>query len=246
MGLKKSNLKYLLLILIFFSAIHENNAQLNLQFYIDIGENNVSGGTFVNNLYRGSYQFKNYNIEGGLQLDIKSENSNTLTGIDIIGLRKFSIKKIPVDVKGFFMLNRFSDILYETNYGVRIETRILKSILFEIGTNFKSYKINATARKKYDIDKSNSTLNENLIYTYLLSAYLKPHNNNWNVGLSVTNYDYYIINQLINPNFNLLMKYKLGSNLTLYLDSWYKLSGIFNIHANHFGYFFRSGLKWKI
>jgi hypothetical protein len=42
------------------------------------------------------------------------------------------------------------------------------------------------------------------------------------------------------------MKYKPKSNLTLYLDTWYKQSGVFNINANYFGYFFRGGVKWDI
>jgi len=222
------------------------NAQIKLQSYIDIGENNVSEGVFIKNVYRSSYQYQKYNVEAGMQFDLQSNNPNTLTGFDIIGSREFSIKDFPFDVKGFFILNRFSDLLYETNWGVRIETRKLGHFLFELGTNFKTYTINSAAREEYNINKSDSKLRENFNLMYMITAYLKPHNNDWNVGLSFTNVDYYIINQSTNPVFNLQMTYKLKSNLTLYLDTWYKQAGIFNINANYFGYFFRGGIKWEI
>lgn len=73
-----------------------------------------------------------------------------------------------------------------------------------------------------------------------------PHNHNWNLGLTITNIDYYTINQSTNPIFNLQMKYDLKPNLSVRIDSWYKQAGIFNIYANYFGYFFRGGVKWEI
>ena len=228
------------------TSVNGINAQIKLQSYIDIGENNVSEGVFVKNVYRSTYQYQKYNVEAGMQFDLISNNPNTFTGLDIIGSREFLIRDFSFDIKGFFMLNRFSDLQYETNWGVRIETRKLEHFLFELGTNLRTYTINSTAREEYNIDKSNSKLNENFNLMYVISAYLNPQNNDWNVGLSCTNVDYYIINQSTNPVFNLQMTYKLKSNLTLYLDTWYKQAGIFNINANYFGYFFRGGVIWEI
>lgn len=239
-------MKYLLAILIMLTSVEGVNAQIKLQSYIDIGKNNVSESVFVKNVYRSSYQFQKYNIEAGMQFDLRSNNPNILTGIDIIGLREFSIKDFPFDVKGFFILNRFSDLMYETDWGVRIETKKLNHFLFELGTNFKTYTINSASEDEYNINNSNIKLRENFNLMYVITAYLKPHENDWNIGLSCTNVDYYIINQSTNPVFNLQMKYKLKSNLTFYLDTWYKQAGMFNINANYFGYFFRAGIKYKI
>jgi len=238
--------KYLIPIFIILVSVNGINAQIELHSYIDIGENNVSEGIFIKNAYRGSYQYQKYDIEAGLQFDLKSNNPNIPTGIDIIGLREFSVKDFPFNIKGIFILNRFSDLLYETNWGVRVETRKYEHFLFELGTNFKTYTINSAAREEYNINKSDSKLHENFNLVYVLTAYFKPHDNGWNVGLSCTNIDYYIINQSTNPVFNLQMRYKLKSNTTLYLESWYKQAGIFNIYANYFGYFFRGGIKWEI
>ena len=228
------------------TSVNVINAQMNLQSYIDIGENNVSEGVFIKNVYRGCYQYQKYSVEAGMQFDIISNNPNTLTGLDIIGTREFFVKDFPFDVKGFFMLNRFSDLLYETNWGVRIETRKFEHFLFELGTNFRTYIINSAAREEYNINRANSKLNENVNLMYLITGYLKPHGNDWNIGLSITNIDYYVINQITNPVFNVQMNYKLKPNLALYMEAWYKQAGMFNINANYFGYFFRGGIKWNV
>lgn len=239
-------MKFYLSIFLLLSSVKGINAQIKLQSFIDIGENNVSEAVFIKNVYRGSYQYQKYNVEAGMQFDLKSINPNTLTGLDIIGSREFIIKDFPFDIKGFFMLNRFSDLLYETNWGIRLETRKFEHFLYEIGTNFKTYTINSEAREENDTDLVDSKLRENFNLLYVVTAYLKPHNYDWNVGLSFTNADYYIINQSTNPVFNLQLTYNLKPNLSLYLHSWYKQAGVFNINANYFGYFFRGGVIWEI
>ena len=222
------------------------DAQIALQSHFDVGENNVSEGVFVKNSIRSSYVFLNYSVEAGMQFDLHSNNPNVLTGFDIIGKRQLSIGDFPFEIKGFFFLNRFSDVLYETNWGFRVETRKLKHFLFELGTDFRTNTITKTAREEYDIVKSDSKIRENFNLIYVITAYLKPRVNDWNVGLSVTNVDYYLINQSTNPVFYLQATWKLKSKLTLYLETWYKQAGILNINADYFGYFFRGGVKWEI
>ena len=239
-------LKYLFSMFMMLTTIMTVNAQVKLQSYIDIGENNVSGGVFVKNVYRSSYQYQKYNAEAGLQFDLVSNNPNKVSGLDIGGSRKSFIRDYPFDIKGFFILNRFSDLQHETNWGIRIETRKPEHFLLGLGTGFRTYAINSSAIDKYNVSKTNAKLRENFNLLYNISAYLKPHDHDWNIGLSCTNVDYYIINQSTNPVFNLQMKYKLKSKLTIYLDSWYKQAGIFNINANHSGYFFRGGVQWEI
>ena len=238
--------KYLLSLLLLLTFLTGTKAQLTLQSFFDIGENNVSEGVYLKNMCRSIYEYQKYKVEAGILFDLISNNPNALTGIDLTGSGEFSIKNFPFGVKGFFMLNRFSDMLYETNWGARAELKNLDHIIFEIGTNFKTYHVNASTREEQDINKSDGKLRENFNLLYRISAYLKPHTNNWNLGFSVTDFDYYVINQSTNPIFNIQASYKPKSNLTIYSELWYKQAGIFNIYAGYFGYFFRGGLKWEI
>lgn len=222
------------------------HAQTELHAYMDIGTNNVSEGCFIKNGIRGSYRYEKYQLEAGMQFDLKSMNPNILTGLDIMGSREFLIKDFSFDIKGFFMMNRFSDLMYETNWGAVWETRKSDHFMFALGTNFKTYAINSSAGETFDIPEDDRKLRENFNLIYTVTAYLKPHDHHWNVGLSCTNIDYYTINQSTNPVFNIRLTYSLKSNLTLYLDTWYKQAGMFNLSANHFGYFFRGGIRWEI
>ncbi|MDP3436395.1 MAG: hypothetical protein Q8S04_04070 [Bacteroidales bacterium] len=241
-----SKLKYLLTIFIVLISVTGIRAQIILKSYFDIGENNASEGVFVKSVYRVNYQYLKFNIETGMQFNLISNNPNTITGLDILGSTDFLVRKFPLSAKGYFMLNRFSDLMYETNWGVGIETRKFEHFLFELGTNFKTYRFNSGAINKYNISKDKSKLRENFNLRYVISAYLKPHYNDWNLGLSCTNVDYYVINQSTNPVFNFQTTFKIKSNLTVYLDLWYKQAGMLNINAYYFGYFFRGGVIWKI
>ena len=239
-------MKYFLFVLVILTSLPGIFAQENVQTYFDIGENNVSEGIYIKNTYRGIYQYSKYKVEAGIQLDLLSNNPNTLTGFDVLGSREFMIENFLFEVKGFFMLNRFSDLMHETNWGFRIATKNLNYFLFELGANSRTYALNNSFKEEYNLSKSNCKLNENFNLTYVITAYLKPQDYNWNVGFSCTNVDYYVINQSTNPVFNMQILYKLKSNLLLNLSAWYKQAGIFNINANYFGYFFRGGLSWKI
>ena len=218
-------------------------AQVQVEAYGDIGENNVSEGAFIKSVFRAGYEYDQYRFMGGVQLDLYSSNPNLLSGFDITTSRNFLIKDYPVNLKGYYILNRFSDLMYETNWGLRLASKKYDRFALEIGSNFKTYTINANGRAEHGIAKEDCKLREFFNLTYLISGYVMPHNHNWNLGLTITNIDYYTINQSTNPIFNLQMKYDLKPNLSVPIDSWYKQAGIFNIYTNYFGYFFRGGVK---
>ena len=239
-------LRYILTILLLTAAVYGIKAQATLETFVDIGSNNVSEGVFIKNVYRGNYNYQKYAVETGLQLDYLSNNPNTLTGFDVIGSRSFLINDFFFNVKSFFVLNRFSDIAHETNWGFAAETKKMPHFIFTLGTNFRTYTINSDAQTAYDIRKSDSKLKENWNLMYRISAYLKPHNYKWNIGLSCTNMDYYVINQSTNPVFNVQGMYNPNNKVSLFVEAWYKQAGMMNISANYFAYFFRGGIKWKI
>ncbi len=244
--LTSSTLKFITLIVLMLHSIPESSAQLTLHSYVESGKNNVSEGHFLKNGYRGIFQHHHFNVEAGMQLDVISTNPNRLSGLDLIGSSTVLIWQNPLIVKGFFMLNRFSDILYETNWGVRMETRKLNHFSFELGTNFKTYAYNSKGRNQFNIPPEDRTLQEHFNLIYGLSAFLKPHTNDWNLSLTVTNIDYYVISQSTNPLLKITTIFKPVSHLALYVDAWYKQAGVFNISATHFGYFLRGGVIWDI
>jgi hypothetical protein len=165
-----NKLKHVIAAIMLVIAARSISAEVAIHSFVDLGQNNASEEVFVKNVYRVSYRYNQFNITGGLQFDLKSINPNTLTGFNLIGAGDISIKGFPLKVKGFFMLNRFSDILYETNWGARLETKKYDHFIFDIGIYNRTYVINSTTREEYNIDKSDSKLREYFNFTYLISA----------------------------------------------------------------------------
>lgn len=227
----------------FFGAFQ---AQTEFQSMFDFGQNNVSYRPYLQNIYSGSYQRENYKIEAGLQFDWISRNPYTLSGIDIAGSGDFTIKNFPFTAKSYFLLNRFSPVLFETNWGIKGETKVLEHMVIELGLNFRSYQLKSWYKEEFGVDQSNRNLKENFGLTYNLTANIKPHDHYWNLGFSVTNIDYFTINQSTNPVFNLKGHYDLNENWSFMLQAWYMQAGMLNIYAGYFGYFFRTGVKYTL
>lgn len=238
--------QFLIFFLMLIFSVFEVNAQVGIRTYFDVGENAVSEGHFLKSAIRGEISLNEYEIESGLQFDLLSSNPNMLSGFDVLGRRKFTVKEFPFDVKLFFLLNRYSDLLNEINWGVRAGTKHFIHWELELGSNSKSYLINKKARERNNIDKAESVVTEAIDLTYLVAYFLKPHENDWNVGLSLTNVDYFLFNQSTNPSFNLLTYYKPCENLKVDLRACYLPVGVFNIYTSYFGYYFRGGVTWEI
>ena len=84
----------------------------------------------------------------------------------------------------------------------------LKHFTFKLGTEFRTYHITQKASEEYDIE-SNKNLHENWNIMYLAGYNLKPIDNKWNIGIAITNIDYFLINQDINPMLYLQGKYRV-------------------------------------
>jgi hypothetical protein len=220
-------------------------AQPELTIYTDWGTNNVSHGLFIKSAAIGHYKFGKNMVETGLQLDLKYRNKNVFSGYTINASRSFMIKSIPLELKGFFLFNPFSDILRETNWGFLLKSRI-KHFDLVIGTNFRTYAYRKRAIIDYGIEKDASKIHEAFNLMYSFSYYLKPTDDQWNVGLSVTNIDYFIINQETNPILSLRGLYKLKSPLSFFAQAWYEPAGALNLNTNYFGFFIRTGIIWDI
>jgi len=242
--INRMNLRALIIIIILVYSINMV-AQSGLSIYADAGMNNVSHGIFLKSATIGYYNIGKNKIETGFQTDLKNNNKNGFSGYTFDISRELVIKGFTFELKGLFIRTTPSAFLCETNWGALLKLRHNR---FEmaVGTNFRTYSINNQAISEYQIDKNATKVHEvyNLMYSF--SYYLKPTDENWNIGLSVTNIDHFVINQETNPVFNLNGLYKLSSPVCLYAQAWYKCAGVTNLELNHFGFFFRTGIIWNI
>lgn len=220
-------------------------AQPELTIYTDAGKNNTSKGLFIKSATMGCYKFGKNRVGTGFQLDLKNSNNYGFSGYTINISRNLLTKRIPLELQGFFVLTRPYDLLQETNWGTLLKMKH-KRFGMELGTNFRTYTLTKQAIKDYDSDKHSTKIHEVFNLMYSFNFFLKPTDEQWNVGLSVTNIDHYIINQETNPVFNLQGFYKLKSPVKLFAQAWYKTAGITNLNLNYFGFFLRTGIIWNI
>ena len=242
--MKAISILFSFFLLLFFIPGTNLIAQPQVSAYTDIGKTSVSDGLLMKIAGLAHYQFGENKVETGFQFDLKSNNKKVFSGFNIKASRNIWIKNFPIEVKGFYVWTPYSDILHETNWGLLLHVK-RNHFIMKIGTNFRTFAFTQEAIKYYDLEEG-TKIHENWNLMYSFGYYLKPFENNWNIGLSITNIDHFIINQETNPIFNLRALYELSSPINLFVESWYKSAGAFNLSVNHFGFFFRTGIIWDI
>jgi hypothetical protein len=234
----------ILFILFFITSRINVAAQPGLTFYADAARNSVSGGVFIRTAILGYYKSHHYQLRGGIQTNLVNGNNITLSGYRIDGSREFKIKNTRLGIHGFFLWTSASRIIQETNYGCAF-TMNRPHFDMLIGTNFRTYSFKRDALKDYRIEKNETKIHENLNLMYSFSYNLKPSDYRWNAGVTMTNIDYFMINQETNPYVNLKGYYKLSPPVCLFAEGWYKNAGVTNICSNYFGFVIRGGVQWN-
>jgi hypothetical protein len=241
-------LKYIHYVVIFTASLFICNwsfAQHSLHYSFDAGSNNISNGIYFQSNAFGVYNINKIKLTSGFRLYHKSNFDVVFGGLNVNGSTSISVKNKKFQLEGFYQWTRFSSLLYENNFGALIG-RKNKRYEFKFGTHTRVFKFGKSAQKEYNISKDNSAIIEwfNIIYYY--TQYLNTIDKSWNVGLSITNIDYFNLHQETNPMLNLKGYFKPSEKIELFSELWHLNSGAFNINVNHFGYFFRIGLLWNV
>ncbi len=234
------------LILTFFGLITTFGlkAQGQITGYFDAGSVNTSEGLFIRTGVLGGYTYRKTTLSAGCLFDLKSPSAKFFTGSVLNLTQEFSIKKFPLEVQGLFMYNPFSNLVHEINWGLLVNIK-RNHFAFRLGTSFRTYSLSKSAEEEYDLE-DHEKVHENWNLVYFLQYQLKPEDHHWNIGIALTDIDHFMIRQETNPMVYLNGKYKLQEQLTLYAEAWYFSAGNFNLAANYFGFFFRTGLLWNI
>ena len=235
-----------LLTSIFFLIGSTLLAQPGLTGYFDVGRNNLSEGLFLRSTALGHYKFEKNTLKAGMQLDLLSNSEKIITGYKVNAERELSIRSFPFSLQAFCIWTSYSELLRETNIGVALQHQ-RDHFKIMLGNNFRTFSYTKNAINWYSIGEDAPVkIYENWNLMYLFSYYLKPMDNHWNAGISLTNTDHFIINQETNPVMNLQGLYEISSRITLFSEAWYKTAGAFNLNVNYFGFFFRTGIVWDI
>ncbi len=240
---KKLIFKLLICIIICIGIQQKLSSQFRVNPFVEGGKNVVSEEFLIKASVLGDYSFGNTGVFGGAAFDIKTSGNNLLSGLLLGVSGDFNIREFPFQAGLFLMYNMSSDLIHTSHPGVFINIE-RQHFSFKLGTEYRSYHITRKALNDYNLE-NNKHLHENFNLIYRISYNLKPADNEWNIGMSVTNYDYFLINQETNPMLCIFGKYEITKSLEIFAECWYKQAGMFNISVNYFGYLIRTGLIWS-
>lgn len=221
------------------------SAQPSLHSFIETGQNNVYRNGYFSFSVSPSYEFGKNKVDGGILFAFGGQREKNLAACSIAGARSFKFLKQSFNISGYYLWKPFSTELRETNWCIILGLE-LPHFQFSLGNNYRTYRFSREYIRQNEDLADNSRIVEpwNLIYRFHYS--LKKENNPWNLLLSVTDYDYFIIEQATNPVVFVTGTYQFNDNLHSFIDIGYKSAGFMNIEVDHFGYFFRIGLLWEI
>jgi hypothetical protein len=233
-----------LIILLIMTSVNVA-AQPGLTIYADAAKNCVSDGLFIRSAFLSNYRSGNYQMKAGLQTNLVNGNNIFLSGFRMEGSRNFKIKNTLLELNIFRLWTACSKIMQETNYGCSFS---MKSKHFDLltGTNFRTYSLRKKALNDYEIGDDATKIHENFNLMYSFGYTLKPFYYKWNIGVTLTNIDNFLINQETNPYFNVKGYFKVSSLVCLFAEGWYKNAGVTNISSNYFGFLIRGGVKWNL
>jgi hypothetical protein len=218
-------------------------AQPGIVAYTAIGSNNVSHGLFIKSVALVNYKSGKTGLETGFQNDLKNYKGQIFSGYTLNTYRDFMLKGIRMEIKGFYTATGSSGIINESNIGGVLSMKF-DHFSMALGTNYRTFSLKR-GNIDYKIEWSKSRIHEAGNFMYLFSYNLKPEKSLWNAGISITNFDHFVINQETNPMFSLNGSYKLKPQISLYVQAWYKVSGVSNMELNYFGYYIKTGVIWN-
>ncbi len=233
------------LFILLLTAIGLNlSGQPKFKFYSEAAENSVSDGLYLRSALFASYKAGKNHLGAGFENCLLNGNGIILSGYVLYAARDFTTGNAILNLKVFHLWTASSDILQQTNSGCSLSAS-LKHFEILVGTNFRTFSLRKKAYDEPGTVENSGAIHENLNLMYSICFNINSFYARWNAGLTVTNTDYFLINQETNPYFNLHGSYKINHKVCLFAEAWYKNAGLFNLSANYFGFIMRGGITWK-
>ena len=220
--------------------------QLKQTVLVDAGSSTVSEGAFFRPAVMAAYRIDKFSVGTGFQWSFSSAERKVLSGGFISGSGDFKVREIPLSADLFVRRNPFSDVVRETLFGAVLNHERSR-LDIHFGYHMRRYRLNENAVEP-DTPFSGSALSiwEYRNFMYRGTVRLKERDAPWNLSVSVTNYDYFLIQQETNPMVNLAGYFRISDAVKLHSALWYQGAGMSNIHANHYGFYFRTGIVWQV
>jgi hypothetical protein len=238
--------KIVVLLLIFTSGFsHLNlNAQFILEGQLDLGNNNLSRGLYLQFSNIGYYEKQFWGVQSGYQIGLIQPQDVFFNSWYANAYGKIPLGKIRLILGGEYLWANFSPDFREINWIITAGTS-LKHWKFALGNNTRIYRLSRKTAKTDLIADPESRIMEGGNLMYSISFAIKPFENKWNLIFTLTDYDRFIVQQEMNTLVNMRFNYEISNPVSLYSELWYIPAGVQNLKADYFETFIRIGALWE-
>ena len=213
---------------------------------LDAGSSTVSDGAYLRPAAIAAYRFEKFSFGTGLQWTFSSAERKVISGGFISGGSDFKVREVPLSANLFVRRNPYSDIVKETLFGAVLKHERSR-LDIHFGYHMRWYRLSESAVEQGEhLSGPALSIWEYRNFMYRGTVRLKERDAPWNLSASVTNYDYFLIQQETNPMFNVAGCFRVSDALAIHSSLWYQGAGMMNIHANHYGFYFRTGVVWQV
>ena len=213
---------------------------------MDVGSSTVSNGAFARPALITSYAFNRLYGSAGLQWTFSPAERKVLSGAFISAGSDFTVREIPLSSDLFLRRNPYSDVVNETLFGALLKHERSR-LDIQFGYHMRMYRFTETPVESGDpLSPSALSIWEYRNFMYRGTVRLKERDAPWNLSATVTNFDFFQIQQETNPLFNVAGCFSVSDALEIRSSLWYQGAGMMNVHANHYGFYFRTGIVWQV
>ena len=220
-------------------------AQPSIMSFVEVGQNKIVKRGYFSLAAISSFDFKKNSIDAGVIWTFGGQRETNFAGLSLNAARKFSFLRQSFAISGSYFMQPFSNELRQISYSIILNFK-LPHFQFDLGNNYRIYRLSRAFERSNKSGSDNNRIVEpgNLIYTIQYSV--KRREQSWNITVSLTNYDFFIIEQEKNPMALFGGTYQIKKNTSLFIDLGLKYAGFSNYEIEFFGYFFRMGMEWNI
>ena len=219
--------------------------RINQNIYMDVAKNILNEKAVFRCGSVSTLGFRDLFLQAGIAGSYPDHNSLRIKGWFINLGSNFRIKKVPFECMAFYRVNPFSKIIHETNWGIILGYNS-KHFCIRLGNNYRIYKIQKNALEYKMQDGADTRIIEPRNIMYSITWSIKPVGHKWNLSLTLTNFDHFLVQQETNPMSALEFSHRINEKLRIYTEVWYQNAGMLNLQVNYFGFNVRTGLTWQI
>jgi len=222
------------------------HGQFLLRDQLVTGSNTVSDGLFVRNDLVLAWEKDIFSLSGGLELSSGNVNPMLVSGWNLTANVSVLQQAFPIDLTAFFLRNPYSSLSRETNFGLGASyKRPHVRLQLGIGTRIWSLVPDKTDPTGLP-DDPDYTIIEYRNFLYSFSYFLNEPEAKWNLELRLSDFDEFLVQQETNPMVALAFMLELKPGLHFLASGSYQGSGMLNLQADYYGYYFKTGIQWAL